>query len=296
MKGLQVRIFLEALLHTKVSIWKRSFGIRQLVLYSPPAFLATVSNTTGLFQSLWDAYKDIPDLDVDAAQTLFPCTIHENGAWCPGGATCTQSYLSSLCAAHTWSRSCCMPLKVIGSPCTFIKHLERLACGGSSLLPALQLASLPHATFETRTIGALMRPWTVSVITPLFVNMLETGIATREPTVAPMTHRKPDSALSERKQPGQSPSTGQPRPTLVEKTWFLEPGTFPSPPASAQRPAKSARPRHRHRTVENTRRANAPSATQLFDVTAHNVFMESRKQQLSVVLLSGTRRTRAPQS
>ena len=69
-------------------------------------------------------------------------------------------------------------------------------------------------------------------------------------------------------------------------SWSL--GLFRHPPASAQRPAKSARPRHRHRTVENTRRSNAPSATQLIDVTAHNVFLESRKQQLSVVLLSGT--------
>ena len=42
------------------------------MLHSPPAFLATVSNTTGLNQSLWDAYKDTPDLDVDAAQTLSP--------------------------------------------------------------------------------------------------------------------------------------------------------------------------------------------------------------------------------
>ena len=37
---------------------------------------------------------------MDPAQTLFLRAIHD-AAWCPVGATCTHSYLSSLCDAHT---------------------------------------------------------------------------------------------------------------------------------------------------------------------------------------------------
>ena len=115
---------------------------------------------------------------MDAAQTLFPCIIHENGAWCPGGATCTQSYLSSLCAAHTLDT-----LMLHASQGDRISLHDHQAPGAAGMWKgphSSQLCSLlasRHATFETKTIGARMRPWTVSVITPLLVNMLETGIA-----------------------------------------------------------------------------------------------------------------------
>ena len=79
----------EAWRRAQVSIKKGGFCIRDSVLHSLAAFLASSSSTAALCNRRLDA-DDTPDPAVDVAGTEFRRTIHDDAAWRPSGTTSTQ--------------------------------------------------------------------------------------------------------------------------------------------------------------------------------------------------------------
>ena len=68
--------------------------IRDPVLHSPAAFLASSGSTASLCNSLWAENNDTHDPDVSAAETLFDRNIREDAAW-------RHALRGTCCATHT---------------------------------------------------------------------------------------------------------------------------------------------------------------------------------------------------